>query len=144
MNTADSHNIRQWYVENNDGQMITTPIIHSATARRHARNDGQRLITINPDGTTSLIYDYGANTSQHSDDTGATYCDECNTWIDGEPISASHSPACSLHPDNIISGPATRCHICHQPAGNNHHISGIIAPHNNPVICDHCWDERLR
>jgi hypothetical protein len=36
------------------------------------------------------------------------------------------------------------CGFCGLEAGPDHHLAGGVSPGENPVVCDECWDERLR
>lgn len=36
------------------------------------------------------------------------------------------------------------CQCCGLEAGPDHHLAGGVGPGENAVVCDGCWDERLR
>ena len=36
------------------------------------------------------------------------------------------------------------CRFCDLEAGPDYHLAGGVPPGENPVVCDECWDERLR
>jgi len=36
------------------------------------------------------------------------------------------------------------CRCCGLEAGPDYHLAGAVPPGENPVVCDQCWDERLR
>jgi hypothetical protein len=36
------------------------------------------------------------------------------------------------------------CRVCGLEAGPDHHLAGGAPGGENPVVCDECWDERLR
>lgn len=36
------------------------------------------------------------------------------------------------------------CGFCGLQAGPDYHLAGAVPPGENPIVCDDCWDERLR
>ncbi|MEJ3741794.1 hypothetical protein WEI85_00630 [Actinomycetes bacterium KLBMP 9797] len=36
------------------------------------------------------------------------------------------------------------CRFCGLEAGPDYHLAGGVSRGENPVVCDSCWDERLR
>lgn len=42
------------------------------------------------------------------------------------------------------NGAYGRCRFCGLEAGPDYHLAGAAPDGGNPVVCDQCWDERLR
>lgn len=149
-----------WFVESGAGDRLSTPTRDERVARTTARRLGERLCAMRQDDDTDtwLVFDYGARIASGADDgSGYWYCDECDTWITGELVNPQHAPECSLHPDNVLdvatlevatldvaTPEAATCRFCDRPVGQDYHIAGVIDPEEGNIVCDACWDERLR
>jgi hypothetical protein len=46
--------------------------------------------------------------------------------------------------NNQIPGTDLYCRFCHRLAGADYHLTDAVPPGENNIICDNCWDERLR
>lgn len=80
--------------------------------------------------------------------SGNPGCDECGSadavvHLEGTYLCRA---AAIAHAEELTAAEAggPHCRVCGRPAGGGHHLAGVIPEGQNPVVCDRCWDERLR
>jgi hypothetical protein len=137
-----------WYVESGSGDRLSEDLADESKARAIARQLRERLIFRSEVDSSleadELVFDYGAHNGVDPDDIGATRCTECGAWT-VELVDPGHDISCSLRADNVGQvDNGLSCRFCHNLAGADYHIAGVVADGENNVVCDNCWDERLR
>lgn len=72
-------------------------------------------------------------------------CDGCGTY--DAVVRVGRTYLCATGAAALEEGsaePAPHCRFCHRPAGADYHLAGVVPADENQVVCDGCWDERLR
>jgi hypothetical protein len=113
----------------------------------------ERIEWTNSDGLSFDVYDKatGALLTQESfdDEPGAAQIEELLDRL-GDDLDAGRLDPWFFDQAQLRSilrhwhGEYGHCRVCGLEAGPDHHLAGAVPVGENPVVCDQCWDERLR
>jgi hypothetical protein len=128
----------------------------TTVARHTVRNrvfDVERIDWRNTDGLSFDVYDVATGvllTPQSLDDEPGPaeiedLLDRLAEEFEADTLDPLFFPEMDLR--TILrrwNGAYGHCRICGLQAGPDYHLAGGIPNGENPIVCDQCWDERLR
>ena len=113
----------------------------------------ERILWTNSDGLSFDVHDVatGALLTQESLDDEpdpadiADLLDRLAEELDADTIDPMFFDEMQLR--TILrrwNGAYGLCRFCNLQAGPDYHLAGATAAGQNPIVCDGCWDDRLR